>query len=301
MTVSIFSNQLSLSPGDKATIIKSWWPGVDHASPDDYQAYFDFFHEELKNIPWRNISPKFGAQTLDDMMRVVQILSDHQDRPRSAIVAELRNCLPFEEDSDEVPIIRSMELAVRLWLGLNVETWGIAVPSEMPRISLIQWTDKTSLIDMAKEAFQKHEPSKQRLRISPDFSAWKLVCLCGVKIDWTDSLSDHLRFDHGSKILMIYRHKICLLGHWAGTLTHTKPQEDDGGSKKNDMSGSGHRPTSSVDLEAAAEKIGEIREVSLGQEEGSASKGKEHMSIQRPTSPHGPSEKDDSADKSVKG
>lgn len=281
MAVSIFSNQFVLESDDKAAIVKAWWPG-DHASLDDYQAYFGFFSRELKNIPWRNISPNFGVQTLEDLRSVARLLAEHQDCPRSAVVAKLRKCLSSQEDLDDIPIVRSMELAVRLWLGLNVQTWSIAVPSEMPRMSLIQWAENKSLVDVAKDCFHWHESSKQRSRISPGFSAWKLVYLCGVKIDWTDSLSDHLRFDHGSKILMIYRHKICLLGHWTGSSADQISQDDDNTSEVQDLNGGGYRPTRPVDLEAAAEKIGELREFSPRREERSASKADMHTNAPKP-------------------
>jgi hypothetical protein len=75
MTNSIFSNQFELSLVDKAAIIRAWWPGVEQVRLDDYQTYFDFLHQELKNIPWRNASPGSGVQTLEDLLKVVQILS----------------------------------------------------------------------------------------------------------------------------------------------------------------------------------------------------------------------------------
>lgn len=56
-----------------------------------------------------------------------------------------------------------MELAVRLWLGINVQMWGIAVSSEMTRTTRIQWTDGVSLVDMVEQA-QKAGPLHRKAR-----------------------------------------------------------------------------------------------------------------------------------------
>lgn len=131
-----------------------------------------------------------------------------------------------------------------------------------------------SLVEISKEAFQqsKHEPSKQSSRISPGFTAWKLVHLCQVKIDWTDSLSDHLRFDHGSKILMVYRQKVCLLGHWSSSALQIKHQDDS--SKKNDNT-SGAESTNSIDWIAA----GNTEEIPEGSLDEGGSAGQRKMQI----------------------
>jgi hypothetical protein len=259
MTCSIFSEQFSLTRDDKFLIIESWWPNVGSANIDDYQSYFGFFHLELRNIVLKGVSsPKFAVHTLEGITTVVQILSEHQARPRSDIIKELRRSF---SNQDNEPIIRSMELAVRLWLGVNVQTWSIAVASEMPSATHIQWTDRVSLVDMVEQAFQpsKHKPDKQRSRISPDFSAWKLVYLCAVTIDWTDSLSDHLHFDPKTRTLKVYRHKICLLRHWLATTSLSKDHSDN---DKKDQESNNRVSTSPMKLEATAE-TDEIYETSL--------------------------------------
>ena len=226
MTNSIFSEQISLSNNDKDLIIKYWWPHTGDANMEEYRSYFEFLRQELRNIPWKGVSPKFAVQTLNDIRTVVKLLLEYQAQPRSYLIQQLHHSFPHQDD---VAVIRSMELAVRLWLGLNVQTWGIAVSSQMPRTTRIQWTDSVSLLDMVEQVFQqsKRDPDKQRSRISPGFTAWKLMHLCTVEIEWTDSLSDHLHFDHGSKILKIYRHKICLLRHWLATSTSWKGRRGD--------------------------------------------------------------------------
>lgn len=45
------------------------------------------------------------------------------------------------------------------------------------------------------------------------FSAAYLVRVCGMSIQWTDCLSDHLATDSQGKVLTIYKHKIFLPNH----------------------------------------------------------------------------------------
>jgi hypothetical protein len=282
MTSVIFSKGFSLSDNDKVSIVQCCWPDASNTNVDDYKSYFGFFHQELRNIPFKlELSPKFAVQTLEDIKTAVKVLSENRAQPRSYIIKELRGYFANQDDSS---IIRSMELVVRLWLNLNVQTWGYPVPSEMPRITRLQWADNISLVDLAGQFFRRsqNDPDKQRSRISPGFTAWKLKYLCDVTIEWTDSLTDHLHFDPKSKILRIYQHKICLLGHWYSTIsTPTDPAEH----KVNDEEAISHPSRSSIDQNFWL-KAGESHEEHLLRVK-TAGEGKRRMSISNANPPPG--------------
>jgi hypothetical protein len=274
MKSTIFSKNLSLSEDEKVSIIKCCWPGAHSTNVDDYRSYFGFFHQELRNIYGKgDSSPKFAVQTLEDIKTAVKVISENQAQPRSYIIKELRGSFANQDDTS---IIRSMELVVRLWLNLNVQTWDNLVPSEMPRITRLHWADNISLVDMVGQSFgrSKDEPDKQRSRISPDFTAWKLKYLCNVTIEWTDSLTDHLHFDHGSKILRIYPHKICLLGHWHSAISIPK---DSAENKRNNENAISLPSTSSIDPKFMMETSESHEEQSLRVR--AAREGKRRLSI----------------------
>ena len=48
-------------------------------------------------------------------------------------------------------------------------------------------------------------------RIHPFFTIANMVGICGLKIEWTQSLQDHLRLDRRANVLRVFPYKHCLL------------------------------------------------------------------------------------------
>jgi hypothetical protein len=117
------------------------------------------------------------------------------------------------QNAEDLNINRSIDLTLRLWLTLNVRE--PAYKLQTPQTPVLQWDDSTALSSFVASQFPKARwhLDVRASRLDPYFTAVNMVRICGLKIEWTDSLEDHLRLDRRQKVLRIYPHKCCLQGY----------------------------------------------------------------------------------------
>jgi len=132
------------------------------------------------------------------------------DKPLSELIEEL-SCIFL--DVDEGAIQRSLELSVRVWLTVNVHSWALEVGPNVVLELPMTWEKVMSLDDLIRTRWGEKITSqklKRRLLVEDTFTAAHLVNICGMTLQWTDYLSDHLAIDARRKILTVYRHKMYL-------------------------------------------------------------------------------------------
>jgi hypothetical protein len=204
-----------LSKRDQYGIIKGLWPNL----PLDYEAYdataYDSFLQhvgrEFEHL--RHQLRHFAVQSLDGTFDVVRVLLENQNKSQGEIIQLLSvsylNTAP-------AAIRRSVELTVRLWLTLNINSSSVAVGPTFPDETPLDWSPDVSLNALVLSQFPKSGVGTARTaksRIDPAMTATYLASTCGLRLRWTDSLSEHLQFDATRQILAVYRHKICLVNH----------------------------------------------------------------------------------------
>ena len=175
---------------------------------DAYTTFLDYLKKELSSF--RHFEAHFAAQSFESIGRIVQIIYANPTKIRAELISttkeEFINC-------DEDSILRSIELALRLCLTVNIRSSGVTVGPTPPHHSWGHNLSSQALLDGA--IFQKSERqlSEKECRIDQEFTAKYLMHVSGVKILWIDNLGEHLRFSHRSRTLKVYQHKICLLHH----------------------------------------------------------------------------------------
>lgn len=155
----------------------------------------------------------FAAQDLDGMFDIIQTLRDGHNKTCGEIVRELS---PHFMNLEPGAIRRSLELSTRLWLSLNTHSSDVAVGPIFAGEVALEWEENMSLDAIVQKHFAKgvraHAP-KGFAKIEPAFTAAYLVNACGMKLQWTDNIAGHLKFDLERVELSVYRHKICLVNH----------------------------------------------------------------------------------------
>ncbi|CAI6293469.1 unnamed protein product [Periconia digitata] len=196
-------------------ILRVFWPErtalhtlVDEAS---YASFFQYFHREISQLqPYRRY---FAVQDLKGLFGIVRMLQMNPKQSKSRIVEQLSSHF---SNAEPTALHRSLELSVRLWLTINVNSTTIAVGPTFPDESPLEWEPNLSLHDLVERQFGQGIQANgkgRRWQIDATLTAAYLVNNCGMSISWTDSISDHLRFDPTSQVLSIYRHKVCLANH----------------------------------------------------------------------------------------
>jgi len=214
--VKDIENQLkSLSRVEKLVFVGRIWPRSS-LTPENfderaYDSFFQYLGDELGPLYQHRL--RFAAETFDSTSDLIQFLSDHRSETLSRLLQ-----LATERflNVDDAAVQRSLELTVRLWLTVNVNSTILAVGPISAYEHPLDWSQDVSLSALIDKQFKKSSVglnSNIKSRIDPAITAAYLVNVCGMKIRWTNILSDHLRFNRKSQILAVYKHKIYLLNH----------------------------------------------------------------------------------------
>lgn len=205
----------SSSELEKFDLVRRIWPS-SHLSVDDFdsEAYINFFQylgDELE--PLYHHQFQFAAETFESTSDLIYTLSDNRSQSLSALL-ELTGKRFL--NVDEAALQRSIELSVRLWLTINVNSATLSVGPINGYECPVDWPRDDSLENLIHRQFLKAPDqlnSNVKSRIDPAFTAAYLINICGLRIRWTNTFSDHLRFDRKGQTLAVYKHKICLFNH----------------------------------------------------------------------------------------
>lgn len=176
---------------------------------DALERYFTFYNEEL-GLLCRGISEaswqinSLAVQTYEDLFYVVDLLRNSGDSRRPDI---RRRMLPRFPSSDVVGINRSINFAIRLWLMINTQDSEFS--GLRHEATPVQWDDESTLSAFLQSLFphSRWQVSAQSSRFGPHFTAAFMTDVCGLTLQWTTSLHDHLRLDRFHKVLKVFPFK----------------------------------------------------------------------------------------------
>ncbi|OCK81912.1 hypothetical protein K432DRAFT_380863 [Lepidopterella palustris CBS 459.81] len=216
---SSLADTVNSEPERKCAIINAFWPHLGLAKEDyieeDYAAWFHFFGKALQSL--HPHASKFATQEWDGLLSMVTSLSANRTMARRALTEDIKRGYL---NTGDAAIARSIELAVRLWLGINVCSKGLSVGPRNPREYRIDWQGDQSLDEMIAAQFPQGAGRAAFANIPFDesFTAVNLKNICRLHIRWTDNLIDHLKLEgpRGQRCLSIYRHRLCLVNHRKG-------------------------------------------------------------------------------------
>lgn len=203
------TNLCTLDEHERLRLILEFWP-QSQVQPRDideenYRQYFDYLGGELAEL--EGYRESFAAQSFESLLAIIQEL--RRGRPKNEIVRSLQlQFLNVTHDS----VIRSVELAARLWLTTNIQT--DVGPLHIGE-TVMAWNTDTALDVQYQTFVDKLQTANSSKLESTSFShiltAVNLADVYNIRIHWSDNLLDHLRLE--GNILFVYRHKICLENH----------------------------------------------------------------------------------------
>ena len=206
----VAQSKLTDGPGSRQQIAQAFFgPVLRQEQVELMQAYFVFYHQELELLR-KGISESswqinyLAARTCEDIFYIVDVLRDNGNSGRP----ELRQLLsPKFPSSDDLGLNRSIDLAIRLWLMINTqepEFGGLRHEA-----TSVQWDDESTLLAFLHSLFphSRWQITAQSSRLGPHFTAAFMQRVCGLTIEWTTSLHDHLRLDRLRKALKVFPFK----------------------------------------------------------------------------------------------
>jgi len=211
---SLFHVCGSLSKSDREAVVSSFWPSSKSAIVDFevYFRYLEYALQELADNP-RISSHEFATQTLGDIFRVKAAIERHRTAPQDRLVTLIQT----EEFPAANPnqVHRALDLTLHFWLTLNVCSITARLPFFDSGSTVAPWERDCSLEEFVIRCFPAYgRPGKDSdTCIDPNFTAVNIEREAGIRIRWTSNLIDHLLYDPLHRILCIYAHKACALGH----------------------------------------------------------------------------------------
>lgn len=174
-----------------------------------FQPYCDYCNEEISLLR-AGVAPEnwqihgLAAQEEGDICFVIKIIQSNVSLTRPAIREALAHRFP---NATSHGLNRSIDLALRLWLMLNFQVREFETLRH--QATCLGWDDQTTLQARIQKLFPnarwKVTPASSRL--GPHFTAAFLKSVCGIQIEWTTSLCDHLRLDRRSGTLRVFPFK----------------------------------------------------------------------------------------------
>lgn len=204
-----------LDAATQTEVLRAYF-GTKHQRPPRYFSDFVAYYAEeprklqtgLTRSDWP--IPSLNEKTHRDILGITTILKDNKDQKRPIIRQMLNSQQKHESQSS---LDHLCDLAVRMWLMINVLDAEISlVDDEAPRKP---WLEQQSLHDLIKSLFPQSniKLDLKESRIDPNFTAANLEKICGLRLEWTRCLANHLRLDRRKKVLWIFPYKAFLQGH----------------------------------------------------------------------------------------
>jgi hypothetical protein len=175
--------------------------------------YIEYIHSEIATMR-DGVSHgivdggSLAIATLEELEVIIQELRQSFSLPLRGIRDSLKQRLGLPPSSSPD---QAIFLAMRLLYMLNVQTAKLR--SLTPKTRVLPWDEETTLHEFVNGHFPKTDldMTLREGRLHPYFTAVNMHRICNLKIQWTDSLEDHLRLDRRSCMLRVFPHKRCLL------------------------------------------------------------------------------------------
>lgn len=204
-----------LDSATQTEVLRSYFGTKQQRSARYFSDFVAYYAEEPRKLQTGLTQsdwpvPNLDEKTHGDILAITTILRDHRDQKRPFIRQKLKKCRIHQEERS---IDHLCDLTVRMWLMINVLDDQVElVDDDAPRKP---WLEDESLDDLIKSLFRRSgiELGLKESRLDPHFTATNLVKICGLRLEWTRCLANHLRLDRRKKVLWVFPCKSFLQGH----------------------------------------------------------------------------------------
>lgn len=151
---------------------------------------------------------RLTVQSHQEVLDVVKILESRKKDRRSQILLELKSKY---NTTDESQIEKSVDLAVRIRFMVNA---GDPSDYDQTLSEPLRWKDDQTLVNYLRSSFPRAtwKPEGKDRRLNPLFTAAYMVEVCGLELEETPYLDDHLKLyaSKNKNILRYFPYKSCL-------------------------------------------------------------------------------------------
>ena len=188
----------------KEIVHRLWRRTRDEIDLDDYHSYFDHYDETCKTlyVGARCEADFISVSSHEHVLLIIDRIWSYIDQGLPIERPSLRGSLSkthFEDQADE-KINTSIDLALRVWLTMNIKKKGVT-----PVVRDNPWNDESDLSVFIRALFPGPEAGRNiNAPLVGALTAVDLERTNGIQIKWTCYLEDHLLLDRVKRKLNVY-------------------------------------------------------------------------------------------------
>jgi hypothetical protein len=141
-----------LSPTDQLVIIdRLWRKDIQDDDLKYYSAFLDYYTAQTKLLKKgilrsARLIDHIASKTHNDLLKMVEVLANNRDRSLATIRQLIQALFPRNAPYSELEIKHSIDLAVRIWLMLNVRDANFKLHT--PNTPTIQWEGESESLNL---------------------------------------------------------------------------------------------------------------------------------------------------------
>ena len=188
----------------KEIVHRFWRRTRNDIDLDDYVPYFDHYDATCKAlyIGARCEADSMSVSNHEHVLLIIDCIWSHIDSGKGVFRPVLRESLSKTHFKDQADgrINISIDLALRLWLTMNVKKRGVT-----PVIRDNPWNDESDLSTFIRAQFPGPENRRDlNTQLVGTLTAIDLERTSGIRVKWTYNLEDHLLLDGVKRKLNVY-------------------------------------------------------------------------------------------------
>ncbi|KAF4421750.1 hypothetical protein FACUT_10902 [Fusarium acutatum] len=174
----------------------------DKVSKLDFRAYDSYVQRQQKLFGELSSSAVYPHDTFS-LGKVADQIQRHKQRDQTiSYICTLSGNGDVDACQDALNLVTRLILMIEVG---NLEKASGFMHQTGPR-PLPLW-DENSLESLTEKIFpMSHHQSCGGITMTPEFSAWSLENVAGIKIEFTDNLADHLRLTNNNSQVYIFHH-----------------------------------------------------------------------------------------------
>ena len=184
-----------------------WRKQSETISIENYTSYFYYYKRTCQALCLGLVRTELKAlsvATHEDLLDMIDALWKLSDKTPNFDRPQLREVLiQLEAHKGQATdrVNNSINLLLRLWLTIRIQD-----PNFCPAANSIQWDDVSKIQELLEQNFP--EPRTDDLNpnfgFESNFTAINLNRICGIRLEWTCQLEEHLMFDLEHRTVKIY-------------------------------------------------------------------------------------------------
>ena len=134
-----------------------------------------------------------AAKTYQHFLDIIRQVSLHKRLPKSELHSRIEEALSPTDVGTE-GLISSMEVAVRLWLMINIDSTETNTEGYTSMKTSLAWPEDLSITEVISNYLQQrgHRFATRNSQFSKDLNVYNLEKIGGYHILWTNDILDHL-------------------------------------------------------------------------------------------------------------